>query len=130
MLQQLSQGVGVQLLQELSEPPTVLTHSLFGSHSVKNFHNIPKNQNANGTASGMPFITPKAGCVPQQETLPRLPPILLVTVYVPADKRLEVEALLSWILKSHPNFFLGGNFNAASCPYLDLSLTDDPCWHW
>ena len=75
-LHQLSQGVGVQVLQELNESPTVPTHSLFGGHSIKYFYNIPKNQNANGTEiffsrpgprtpSGMPFITPKAGCVPR-----------------------------------------------------------------
>ena len=50
MLHQLSQGVGVQLLQGLNEPPTVPTHSPFGGRSIRCFYNIPKKQNTHGTA--------------------------------------------------------------------------------
>ena len=141
VLHQLSQGVGVQILQELNEPPTVPTPSVFGGYSIKYFYNIPKKQTANGAAivfsPALPpcaeryvLHNPKGWLCVATLTLPRWPSILLVSAYVPPDKRPEIEALLPPILKSQPHFFLEGDFNAVSCPHFDLSLTDDPPWHW
>ena len=112
----------------------------FGGHSIKYFYNIPKNQNATSTAivfspalatyaGRYALHNPEGWLCAASLTLPGLPPILFVSAYVPPDKRLEVEALLSSILKSHPGFCLGGDLNALSCPHLDLSLADDPPWH-
>ena len=141
MVHQLSQGVGVKLLQELNKLPTVPPHSLFGRPSIKYFYNIPKNQSANRMAIVFsPALAPYAERYALRNpegwlcaatlTLPSLPPILSVSVYDPPDKCPAIEALLSSILRSHPHFFLGGNFNAVSCPHLELSLTDDLPRHW
>ena len=121
MLHQLSQEVGVQLLQELKEPPTVPTHSLFGCHSIKYFDNIPRNQSTNGTAIVFPpalALYAELYDLHNHEGWLRAAtltlPILFASVYVPPDKRPAVEALLFSILKSRPHFFLGGDFKAVS----------------
>ena len=116
-------------------------HRLFGGPSIKYFCNIPKNQNSNGTGMVFsPALAPYAKRYALHDsgawlcaatlTLPGLPSILFVSVHDPPDKGPDVEALLSLISRSHPHCFLGQDFNAVSCPQLDLSLTDDPPRHW
>ena len=140
-LHHLSVGIGVQLLQEINTPPSVQRANVFGGCSLKCFYNIPKSKNANGRAIVfLPEFAPYAEAYDLHDpegwlcaatlSLPAYPPVLILSVHVPHNKRPEVEALLVPLPAKNPHYILGGDFNAVPCPVTDLHRADDEAWHW